>query len=1370
MKKLYLFTITLMFLQLASVLHARTESIPEELKPWMDWVLKDQPDAGCPILYNKNQKLCAYPEQLKININDRNGDFEQSWNIHGNSWIPLPGDQKYWPQNVTVNDQPHPVLQRNNRPFIHIKLDESRQYKIGGQFIWDKPPKNLQIPSSTGLIDLTVNHQSITLPDFRKGRLWFKQDTTQKDKNNRLELRVFRKISDAIPMKLTTQIQLDVSGKAREISLSGALLKDFIATELNSQLPSYLDKDGQLIVQIRPGQWSIQIMSILPNEMTQIDLPPFSEPWPQTELWVFEQQAHLRRVTVHQSSIDSNRTHVPKQWKKFPAYLLKTNEKLSFDVLKRGNPDPEPDSLKLAKKIWLDFDGEGFTVNDQITGKLSEKWRLNVHDTIHLGQVTVDGKPQFITQDEQQKKGIEVRQGQLNLSADSRIEDRSRITRTINAVGWETDVNASSARLYLPAGWHLFNASGVTVNSSWINKWTLLDLFIVLISAIAVFKLFGVLWSGVTLLTLILTWHQGWAPQYVWLNLIVAIALIRVLPKGQLLGLVKKYRIIVSIALILIVLPFLVNQARTALYPQLEFQYGMTMQQTQAMGTAPATDMMIKESVSPYEMPQKISKRLSSNTYDKGVSRSKQKRQLPQIDPNSMIQTGPGLPSWQLHQHFLRWDGPVSQEQAISLILISPAMTKTLNVLRIILVTLLVWRLLDINMKAIKLPFQRQTLKSFWLPVFIIGSMNLTPSVSEALFPSQELLNQLQQELLKPATCLPECASIESLDIDLSGDELKMNLRLHSQEAVSIPLPIPVKQWQPNRIILNEQTQSNVFRLKDTLWINLPKGSHDLLLMGSVDYLNEISLGFPLQPHHINLNVTDWSSQGMNKDANTTAITFNRIESQAGSKKIESKEIPVYAEIKRTIELGLNWTVSTQVKALSGTAFPAIFKVPLLPGESVITDNMTLEDQNIIISLKQARSIITWTSNLDPTDTLTLKSIQSNQLVERWTIKASPIWHMDYTGIPVIYSQQGKTWQPQWHPWPGEEVTLNITRPEGVKGRTLTIDNSTLTVIPGEQITSSKLEFVLRSSRGGQHTIKLPEDAKLQKITINGRSIPIRNTKDGLTIPVVPGKQVIKLEWQEARGITSFFYGSKIDLGIDSVNNKTTIQPGSNRWVLFTNGPTMGPAVLFWGVFGVILLVSIGLGRIKGTPLKTMHWVLLWAGLSASEPVTIILIAGTIFAFKIRGDIASEKLQTWKFNLFQVGLVLLSFVTLSAMISVINMGLLGSPDMQITGNGSSSYALNWFSDRISTEIPEASFVSVPLYLYRILMLLWSIWLAFAVIHWAQWGWQCFSTSGYWRAIKRKPKKNVTRKTPKKEQKDEPLTLDEDAINESLKDK
>jgi hypothetical protein len=36
--------------------------------------------------------------------------------------------------------------------------------------------------------------------------------------------------------------------------------------------------------------------------------------------------------------------------------------------------------------------------------------------------------------------------------------------------------------------------------------------------------------------------------------------------------------------------------------------------------------------------------------------------------------------------------------------------------------------------------------------------------------------------------------------------------------------------------------------------------------------------------------------------------------------------------------------------------------------------------------------------------------------------------------------------------------------------------------------------------------------------------------------------------------------------------------------------------------------------------------------------------------------------------------------------------------------------------------------------YRIVMLLWALWLSFVLLRWARWGWECFSAQGLWRPL------------------------------------
>ncbi len=59
-------------------------------------------------------------------------------------------------------------------------------------------------------------------------------------------------------------------------------------------------------------------------------------------------------------------------------------------------------------------------------------------------------------------------------------------------------------------------------------------------------------------------------PDFVWLNILAATALIKVLPQGRFLKFMSWYRNAFWLALIMIALPFMVTQVRTGLYPQLE--------------------------------------------------------------------------------------------------------------------------------------------------------------------------------------------------------------------------------------------------------------------------------------------------------------------------------------------------------------------------------------------------------------------------------------------------------------------------------------------------------------------------------------------------------------------------------------------------------------------------------------------------------------------------------------------------------------------------------------------------------------------------------------------------------------------------------
>jgi hypothetical protein len=105
------------------------------------------------------------------------------------------------------------------------------------------------------------------------------------------------------------------------------------------------------------------------------------------------------------------------------------------------------------------------------------------------------------------------------------------------------------------------------------------------------------------------------------------------------------------------------------------------------------------------------------------------------------------------------------------------------------------------------------------------------------------------------------------------------------------------------------------------------------------------------------------------------------------------------------------------------------------------------------------------------------------------------------------------------------------------------------------------------------------------------------------------------------------------------------------------------------------------------------------------------------------------------FDLMQLALVALSAAALIALLLSINRGLLGSPEMQIAGNGSTAYLLRWYQDRATATPAQAWLFSVPVLVYRLAMLAWALWLAQALLRWMRWSWECFTSGELWRPLR-----------------------------------
>ncbi len=196
----------------------------------------------------------------------------------------------------------------------------------------------------------------------------------------------------------------------------------------------------------------------------------------------------------------------------------------------RGMGTQKPEGLRINRSLWLDENGRGITFRDHIAGQMQQIWRLDAAPGQDLGSVLSDGQGLLVTRNSKNgAAGVEIRSRNLNLEATGRIEH----TGELPASGWQADTDALNVTLNIPPGWRLLALFGADwVRGDWLTAWSLLDLFLLLVFSLAVFRLWGVRTAILALLAFGLSYQEPGAPRYVWLVLLMPLALLRVVPDG----------------------------------------------------------------------------------------------------------------------------------------------------------------------------------------------------------------------------------------------------------------------------------------------------------------------------------------------------------------------------------------------------------------------------------------------------------------------------------------------------------------------------------------------------------------------------------------------------------------------------------------------------------------------------------------------------------------------------------------------------------------------------------------------------------------------------------------------------------------------
>ncbi len=458
------------------------EDVPAPLAPWVPWVLDGQTSYGCTLVGAAYQ--CVWPGELSLALGDGGGTFELTLVADRDSSVALPGSAVHFPTDVTVDGTARPIADVGGGPSIRVGPGA---HAIRGTFAWRALPEILEVPSTIARVALVLRGERVRSPRREDtGAVWLARAAAGEAAEGHLEIEVFRRIQDAAPFQVTTHLSVRVSGEPREVELGNVLLEGMVPTELTSDLAVRLSPDGSMTAQVHAGTFSIEVTAMISAPPSTLSPPAQEEPWPAIETWTWVANERLRQVEIDGApSVDPTRTNLPETWRDSPAYLLAPDRTLRFTTTRRGEPQPPPNVLSLTRELWLDLDGEGYTVRDQLSGQMSSGYRLDLREG-DLGHAVVGGRDQLVTTldgasgvEPGRRPSISMRNG--GSRTPSRRSRPSLGTRTFST---------SRRRCGFRRGYDLFAVAGVDeAPGTWVEKWNLWGLFFVVLLSLAIGKM-----------------------------------------------------------------------------------------------------------------------------------------------------------------------------------------------------------------------------------------------------------------------------------------------------------------------------------------------------------------------------------------------------------------------------------------------------------------------------------------------------------------------------------------------------------------------------------------------------------------------------------------------------------------------------------------------------------------------------------------------------------------------------------------------------------------------------------------------------------------------------------------------------------------
>ena len=607
---------------------------------------------------------------------------------------------------------------------------------------------------------------------------------------------------------------------------------------------------------------------------------------------------------------------------------------------------------------------------------------------------------------------------------------------------------------------------------------------------------------------------------------------------------------------------------------------------------------------------------------------------------------------------------------------------------------------------------------------------------ARAEVPPPAVLTELEARLTRAAECDDSCLVVPTLRLAAHDHTLALDLEVHAQQAAALPLPGPASSWVPRTVTLDgTPSQALVLGEDGHLSLRLTEGRHHVILEGPIAG-SELTMTLGTTVHRVAVEAEGWLVDGVQEGrCDGTLVLARQAKSNAGARNEagettarERITLPPWLEIERTIQAEVTWKVKTVVRRISKDGEPLAVRFPLLPGEEVTESTLTITGNTVLLSLRRDQDELTFWSVLRPAEELALIAARKQPWSEVWALECGTIWHCELSGIAPTEQVVAGRFRPRFRPWPGERIGVRFTRPPAAGGASTTIHTARLSLPNAPE--PARLQLEVATSTGGTLPLMLPPGTEITRLVVDDSAEPVLSSDGTPRVVLKPGRHQVVAFFRTATPRGPFRRAPRVAVGA-AVNATTSIAVPEERVVLFVGGSgDRHSVVMWWGLLGLLIVGGFALSFLPHSPLKRWQWVGLVVGFTQVHWMWLLPVVGWLVLVSWR-DRWTGPARRWK-NFVQLGIGAVTLCAAGALLKALYSVFVDVPHTFVQPDG--DYA--WVGSTMDRVLPDAALpepwvLTAPFWAWRLLHLVWALWLALLLWKIGRFAWTAFTRDGIW---------------------------------------